>query len=94
MQNLTQAQIDNLTQAQIDKYNENIRRQNAAKRATNKKYYYKQEITTLKQLENVTYIVSSNGEELNEQKEMFHVKQEKFTINSTNIRHIDVINVR
>ena len=51
MQNLTQAQIDNLTQAQIDKYNENIRRQNAAKRATNKKYYYKQEITTLKQLE-------------------------------------------
>ena len=51
MQNLTQAQIDYLTQAQIDKYNENIRRQNAAKRATNKKYYYKQEITTLKQLE-------------------------------------------
>ena len=51
MQNLTQAQIDNLTQAQIDKHNENIRRQNAAKRATNKKYYYKQEITTLKQLE-------------------------------------------
>ena len=37
MQNLTQAQIDNLTQAQIEKYNENIRRQNAAKRATNKK---------------------------------------------------------
>ena len=32
--------------------------------------------------------------ELNEKKEMFHVKQEKFTINSTNIRHIDVINVR
>ena len=51
MQNLTQAQIDNLTQAQIDKHNENIRRQNAAKRATNKKYYYKQEITSLKQLE-------------------------------------------
>ena len=43
--------MQNLTQAQIDKYNENIRRQNAAKRATNKKYYYKQEITTLKQLE-------------------------------------------
>ena len=51
-------------------------------------------LKNLKQLENVTYIVSSNGEELNEQKEMFHVKQEKFTINSTNIRHIDVINVR
>ena len=51
-------------------------------------------LKNLKQLENVTYIVTSNGEELNEQKEMFHVKQEKFTINSTNIRHIDVINVR
>ena len=43
--------MQNLTQAQIDKHNENIRRQNAAKRATNKKYYYKAEITTLKQLE-------------------------------------------
>ena len=42
--------MQNLTQAQIEKYNESIRRQNAAKRATNKKYYYKQEITTLKQL--------------------------------------------
>ncbi|MDC3064915.1 class I SAM-dependent methyltransferase [Acidimicrobiaceae bacterium] len=51
-------------------------------------------LKNLKQLENVTYIVSSNGEKLNEQKEMFHVKQEKFTINSTNMRHIDVINVR
>ena len=48
----------------------------------------------LKQLENVTYIVSSNEEKLNENKETFHVKQEKFTINSTNIRHIDVINVK
>ena len=44
-------QLQNLTQAQIDSYNENIRKQNAAKRATNKAYYYKQEITTLKQLE-------------------------------------------
>ena len=44
-------QLNNLTQAQIDSYNENIRRQNAAKRATNKAYYYKAEITTLKQLE-------------------------------------------
>ena len=43
--------MQNLTQAQIDKHNENIRRQNAAKRATNKKYYYRQEIITLKQLE-------------------------------------------
>ena len=51
-------------------------------------------LENLKQLENVTYIVSSKGEELNENKEMFHVKQEKFAINSTNIRHIDVINVR
>jgi hypothetical protein len=25
---------------------------------------------------------------------MFHVKQENFTINSTDIRHIDVITVR
>ena len=33
--------MQNLTQAQIDKHNENIRRQNAAKRATNKKYYYR-----------------------------------------------------
>ena len=48
----------------------------------------------LKQLENVTYIVSSNEEKLNENKETFHVKQEKFTINSTKIRHIDVINVK
>lgn len=44
-------QLNNLTQAQIDSYNENIRKQNAAKRATNKAYYYKAEITTLKQLE-------------------------------------------
>lgn len=51
-------------------------------------------LENLKQLKNTTYIVSSNGEELNENKEMFHVKQEKFSINSTNIRHIDVINVK
>ena len=44
-------QLQNLTQAQIDSYNENIRKQNAAKRATNKAYYYKAEITSLKQLE-------------------------------------------
>ena len=44
-------QLNNLTQAQIDSYNENIRKQNAAKRATNKAFYYKAEITTLKQLE-------------------------------------------
>ena len=43
--------MQNLTQAQIEKHNENICRQNAAKRATNKAYYYKQEITSLKQLE-------------------------------------------
>ena len=43
--------MQNLTQAQIDEHNENIRRQNAAKRATNKAYYYKAEITSLKQLE-------------------------------------------
>ena len=51
-------------------------------------------LKNIKQLKNVTYIVSSNGENLNENKEKFHVKQEKFTINSTNIRHIDVINVK
>ena len=51
-------------------------------------------LENLKQLKNTTYIVSSNGEELNENKEMFHVKQKKFSINSTNIRHIDVINVK
>ena len=51
-------------------------------------------LESLKQLENVTYVVSSNGEKLNENKETFHVKQEKFAINSTNIRHIDVINVK
>ena len=44
-------QLNNLTQAQIDSYNENIRKQNAAKRATNKAYYYNAEITSLKQLE-------------------------------------------
>ena len=41
--------MQNLTQTQIEKHNENIRRQNAAKRATNKAYYYKAEITSLKQ---------------------------------------------
>ncbi len=51
-------------------------------------------LKNIKQLKNVTYIVSSNGENLNENKEKFHVKQEKFTINLTNIRHIDVINVK
>ena len=40
-----------LTQQQILAHNKKIRLQNAAKRATNKAYYYKQEITTLKQLE-------------------------------------------
>ena len=51
-------------------------------------------LDNLKHKENTTYIVSSNGEKLNENKETFHVKQEKFTINSTKIRHIDVINVK
>ena len=51
-------------------------------------------LENIKQLKNVTYIVSSNGENLNENKKKFHVKQEKFTINSINIRHIDVINVK
>ena len=51
-------------------------------------------LKNIKQLKNVIYIVSSNGENLNENKKKFHVKQEKFTINSTNIRHIDVINVK
>ena len=40
-----------LTQKQILAHNKKIRLQNAAKRATNKAYYYKQEITSLKQLE-------------------------------------------
>ena len=51
-------------------------------------------LKNIKHLKNVIYIVSSNGENLNENKKKFHVKQEKFTINSINIRHIDVINVK
>ena len=38
--------------------------------------------------------INSIGEKIEHNKNMFHVKQENFTINSTDIRHIDVITVR
>ncbi len=39
-------------------------------------------------------INAAHVEKIEHDKNMFHVKQENFTINSTDIRHIDVITVR
>lgn len=47
-----------------------------------------------KNLKNTTYLVSSSGEGLNYDPNVFHVKQEKFYINKTDLRHIDVITVK
>ena len=54
----------------------------------------KDALESIKKNKNTVYIVSSNGEKIEHNKNMFHVKQENFTINSTDIRHIDVITVR
>jgi len=51
-------------------------------------------INSLKTDKNTTYLVSSNGEDLDYDSNLFHVKHENFKINKDNIRHIDVINVK
>ena len=51
-------------------------------------------INSLKKDKKTTYLVSSNGENIEYDKNLFHVKQEKFKINKNDIRHIDVINVK
>ena len=51
-------------------------------------------INSLKTDKNTTYLVSSNGEDLDYDSNMFHVKHENFKINKEDIRHIDVINVK
>ena len=51
-------------------------------------------INSLKTHKKTTYLVSSNGEQLNYDSNMFHVKHENFKINKDDIRHIDVINVK
>ena len=51
-------------------------------------------INSLKTDKNTTYLVSSNGEDLYYDSNLFHVKHENFKINKDDIRHIDVINVK
>ena len=51
-------------------------------------------INSLKTDKNATYLVSSNGEDLDYDSNLFHVKHENFKINKDDIRHIDVINVK
>ena len=51
-------------------------------------------INSLKTNNTTTYLVSSNGEQLDYNSNMFHVKHENFKINKDDIRHIDVINVK
>ena len=51
-------------------------------------------INSIKTNKKTTYLVSSSGENLEYDKNLFHVKQEKFKINKNDIRHIDVINVK
>ena len=51
-------------------------------------------INSLKTDKNTTYLVSSNGEDLDYDLNLFHVKHENFKINKDDIRHIDVINVK
>ena len=48
-------------------------------------------INSLKTNNNTTYLVSSSGEQLDYDSNMFHVKHENFKINKDDIRHIDVI---
>ena len=51
-------------------------------------------INSLKTDKNTTYLVSANGEDLDYDSNLFHVKHENFKINKEDIRHIDVINVK
>ena len=51
-------------------------------------------INSLKTDKNTSYLVSSNGEDLDYDPNLFHVKHENFKINKDDIRHIDVINVK
>ena len=51
-------------------------------------------INSLKTDKNTTYLVSSNGEYLDYDSNLFHVKHKNFKINKDDIRHIDVINVK
>jgi len=51
-------------------------------------------INSLKTDKNTTYLVSSNGDKLDYDLNLFHVKHENFKINKDDIRHIDVINVK
>ena len=51
-------------------------------------------INSLKTDKNTTYLVSSNGKDLDYDSNLFHVKHENFKINKDDIRHIDVINVK
>ena len=51
-------------------------------------------INSLKTDKNTTYLVSSSGEDLDYDSNLFHVKHENFKINKDDIRHIDVINVK
>ena len=51
-------------------------------------------INSLKPIKNTTYLVSSNGKQLDYDTNLFHVKHENFKINKDDIRHIDVINVK
>jgi len=51
-------------------------------------------INSIKKDKKTTYLVSSTGEELEYDTNVFHVKHEKFKINKNDIRHIDVINVK
>lgn len=51
-------------------------------------------INSLETNKKTTYLVSSNGEELDYDSNVFHVKHENFKINKDDIRHIDVINVK
>ena len=47
----------------------------------------------LKKSKNSIYLVSSNENVPNYDKDLFHVKHEEFFINKTDLRHIDVITV-
>ena len=51
-------------------------------------------INSLETNKNTTYLVSSNGEDLDYDSNVFHVKHKNFKINKDDIKHIDVINVK
>ena len=51
-------------------------------------------INSIKKDKKTTYLVSSTGENIEYDNNLFHVKHEKFKINKNDIRHIDVINVK